>query len=192
MRILLVQLDGKIPNLALMRIAAHHRALGDEIELRHGADFTRHLWDVGAPDMVYASCIFLKTRFLAERLLQMFPAAIIGGTGWELTKTVEDVGVMSQALDYSIYPRFRQSLGFTQRGCRLRCSFCVVPQKEGAMKPIASVNDIWRGDPWPRELLLLDNRSAGLCGSLQPQLARRRQRRIEQISFGSARKGCVT
>lgn len=156
MRVLLCQLDGHIPNLALMRIAAHHRTLGDEIELRHGANFVNHLWD-SAPGLVYASAIFLKTRPLVERLLSTFPKAIVGGTGWDMTRTVESVGIETTALDYSLYPRFRQSIGFTQRGCRLRCSFCVVPKKEGAMREAASVYDIWRGEGHPRELLLLDN-----------------------------------
>jgi hypothetical protein len=33
-RVLLWHLDGRLPNLALMRLAAHHRALGDVVELR--------------------------------------------------------------------------------------------------------------------------------------------------------------
>lgn len=64
-RILLMQLDGKIPNIALMRVAAHHRATGDEVELRFGANFGRQLWD-SQWDKVYASAIFEKTR--PERL----------------------------------------------------------------------------------------------------------------------------
>ncbi len=156
MNILLCQIDGSIPNLALMRIAAHHRAIGDQVELRHGAAFTRRLWDA-APDKVYASAIFLKSRPTVERLLALFPAAIVGGTGWDIARTVEYAGIETAELDYSLYPRFRQSIGFTQRGCRLRCSFCVVPKKEGAMRAEATIDDIWRGDPWPRELLLLDN-----------------------------------
>ncbi len=48
-------------------------------------------------------------------------------------------------------------MGFTQRGCRLKCSFCVVPEKEGAVRSEATIHQIWRGAPWPRELLLLDN-----------------------------------
>lgn len=160
MRVLLCQIEGSFPNLALMRIAAHHRGLGDEVELRHGADFTRRLWDA-APDKVYASVIFLKSRPTAERLKSMFPAAVIGGTGWDLTTTLESVGIPAarnyEDFDYTIYPAFRQSIGFSQRGCRLRCKFCVVPQKEGAMRSEQGIYSIWRHDPWPRELLLLDN-----------------------------------
>ena len=33
MRVLLLHLDGKLPNLALMRLAAHHRDRGDDVEL---------------------------------------------------------------------------------------------------------------------------------------------------------------
>lgn len=33
MNVLLIQCDGKMPNLALMRIAAHHRDQGDFVQL---------------------------------------------------------------------------------------------------------------------------------------------------------------
>lgn len=163
MKVLLCQIDGSIPNLALMRISAHHRALGDDVEIRHGAAFRRHIWDA-QPDRVYASSIFIKSRDTVKLLLAEYPEAIVGGTGWDIARTLADAGIPDGPLDYSIYPRFRQSIGFTQRGCRLRCSFCVVPQKEGAMRPVASVYEIWRGNPWPRELLLLDNDFFGQPG----------------------------
>ena len=35
--VLVWHLDGRLPNLALMRLAAHHRALGDTVELRPGS-----------------------------------------------------------------------------------------------------------------------------------------------------------
>ena len=130
MRVLLLQLDGKIPNIALMRISAHHRDRGDEIELRHGAQFEVGLWD--RFDRVYASAIFTKTRPLCERLLRVYPDAILGGTGWSVQSSLESVGITTLEQDYSIYPRFEQSIGFTQRGCRLKCSFCVVPEKAAA------------------------------------------------------------
>lgn len=158
MRVLLLQLDGKLPNLALMRLAAHHRDRGDKVELRqvrHPKGVERGLWD--HPEKVYASLIFQKTRPLAERLRQVYPAAVIGGTGWDYSTTLESVGVTTARHDYSDYPVFRSSMGFTQRGCRLSCSFCVVPAKEGKVKPAATIADLWRGDPWPREVLLLDN-----------------------------------
>lgn len=37
-RVLLLQLDGKLPNMALMRLAHHHRAKGDHVALRHAGN----------------------------------------------------------------------------------------------------------------------------------------------------------
>jgi hypothetical protein len=157
--VLLLQLDGKVPNIALMRLAAHHREQGDSVVLRRAANVRsvqRHLNDPEW-DRVYGSLIFLSTRPVAEWARHQYPGIILGGTGWDLTTTLEDYGVTTTTQDYSDYPTWRQSIGFTQRGCRLKCGFCVVPKKEGAVQAAATILDIWRGDPWPREVLLLDN-----------------------------------
>lgn len=154
MKVLLLQIDGKIPNLALMRLSAHHKAQGDSVEFRRG--HSRHLYD-GHPDHVYASTLFESSRDAVDTLRRDYPQATIGGTGVDIAGTLEDIGITTQALDYSLYPGFGQSIGFTQRGCRLRCSFCVVPRKEGVVRQERTIAEIWRGDPWPRELLLLDN-----------------------------------
>jgi hypothetical protein len=158
MNVLLLQLDGKLPNIAIMRLAAHHRDQGDSVTLQQArtvASVQRCPWD--SWDRVYASTIFQKTRPVAEALLRAFPDAVVGGTGWSLTKTLESVGVTTRYQDYSLYPSFRQSMGFTQRGCRLDCPFCVVPKLEGKVRQEQTIAGIWRGEPWPRELLLLDN-----------------------------------
>ena len=156
--VLLFQLDGKIPNLALMSIASYHIWRGEEVIFRVAGNVQAirpHLWE--NPSQVYASTIFTKTRPVAEAILQEYPNAIIGGTGWDLSTTLESIGINGDMLDYSIYPNFKQSIGFTQRGCRLNCSFCVVPKKEGKVRGAKTIPEIWRGDPYPRELLLLDN-----------------------------------
>src|SRR5262249_37929521 len=70
---------------------------------------------------------------------------------------LEDIGIQTKRQDYSIYPSWKQSIGFTERGCRLQCEFCVVPKKEGRVREEQTVADIWRGDPWAREMILLDN-----------------------------------
>lgn len=158
-RVLLLQLDGKIPNIALMRLAAHHRARGACVELRQAGNWRAvepRLQD-GAWDAVYGSLIFERTRPLAERCRTIYPHIVLGGTGWDVASSLEAVGVSTDQQDYQDYPRWRQSIGFTQRGCRLRCAFCVVPRKEGAVRENQTVAEIWRGEPWPRELILLDN-----------------------------------
>jgi hypothetical protein len=151
-RVLLLQLDGKLPNVALMRVAAHHRALGNEVELRQAGNegaLGMDLWDA-PPDLVYASLIFERTRPLAERLLVLRPDAMVGGTGWDVSSSLEAVGITTTLQDYSVYPNYTASIGFTQRGCRLRCGFCVVPKKEGANKGELLDNDFF-GQPGWRE-----------------------------------------
>lgn len=171
MKVLIFQLDGKIPNIALMRIAAHHK--GDEITFRWTGSPERELWDY--PDIVYASCIFEKTKPAVEKLKQCFPNAIVGGTGFDVGSNLEAHGITTTRQDYSLYPKWRQSIGFTQRGCRLKCSFCVVPKKEGAIREEQTIAELWRGGGWPRELILLDNDFFG-----QPNW----RTRIEEIRSG--------
>lgn len=158
MRVLLYQLDGALPNIALMRLAAHHSATGDSVELRRTGKPDRTIFDdLNPPDIVYASAIFKKSRPTVERLLQSWPNAIVGGTGWNLATRLEDYGITTNRQDYGIYPGYRDSIGFTQRGCRLQCKFCVVPEKEGRIAEVNTIAEIWRGDPYPRNLVLLDN-----------------------------------
>jgi hypothetical protein len=155
MNVRLTQIDGKLPNLALMSLAHFHKGRGDEIH------YTRRIRrDMFEPEYgrVYASAIF---KFSAERLARFryqWPDAIIGGTGADELHTVEQViGQNKLGYDYSPYPEFKPSIGFTQRGCRMKCKFCVVPNKEGANHAVNAINDIWRGDPHPKKLHLLDN-----------------------------------
>jgi hypothetical protein len=155
MNIRLTQLDGQLPNLALMKLAHWHRSKGDEVH------FTRTIErDLFEPDYdkVYGSAIF---KFSQERLMRfqrVWPEAIVGGTGTPFTHTVEDmIGDEYEHYDYKDYGDVDYSIGFTQRGCRLRCKFCVVPSKEGKPRSANTINEIWRGDPYPRKLHLLDN-----------------------------------
>jgi hypothetical protein len=158
----LLQIDGKVPNIALMRLAAHHKELGNEVIFHH-ADAPERVqpWWFRPADKIYASAIFSRSAPVVKELLRGRPDAVVGGTGSDIPplqiSTLEAHGVTTLAQDYSIYPKYQQSIGFTQRGCRLKCSFCVVPQKEGRVKPEHTIGEIWRGDPWPRELVLLDN-----------------------------------
>jgi hypothetical protein len=165
MRVLLLHLDGKLPNVALMRIAAHHRALGDVVSLRHAPTVASVEPELGDRfDRVYASAIFERTRPVAERVIEAMPGAVVGGTGWRVDSSLEERGITTRAQDYGIYPRFRASIGFSQRGCRLRCEFCVVPRKEGAVRDEQAISTLWRGQPHPRHVLLLDNDFFGAPG----------------------------
>jgi hypothetical protein len=174
----LTQIDGKLPNLALMKLAHHHRARGDTVHFSKRVE--RDMLEPSNYGRVYGSAIF---SFSAERVAKFrgaFPDAIVGGT-YNLADntTVEDVlGIEeSEHYDYSIYPKFDGSIGFTQRGCRLKCGFCVVPKKEGKPRSVNTIASIWRGEPWPKHLHLLDNDFFG-----QPR--EQWQARIEEIRAG--------
>lgn len=156
MKVSLLQLDGKLPNRALMAACASHRAIGDEVQFSY-VGTESGIDSVESADRIYASLIFEKTRPIAERLRARFPHSIIGGTGWDLSVKMEDYGVLTDALDYSIYPDYQFSMDFSQRGCRLSCSFCHVPKAEGRVRPVKTIHEIWRGAPWPKKIVLLDN-----------------------------------
>jgi hypothetical protein len=155
--VLCVQLDGSLPNLALMRLAHWHRAQGDEVTVSRHVE-PPNLLDA-TPDKVYGSAIFGFSQERLMRFQRWYPEAIVGGTGTPFVHTVEElIGVEEYELyDYSGYPDFRDSIGFTQRGCRLKCKFCVVPKKEGKNRSLNAIEKIWRGDPYPRNLNILDN-----------------------------------
>jgi hypothetical protein len=103
----------------------------------------------------------------------------VGGTGWDGTVTLAQAGIPEAGpLDDTVYPAYLHSIGFTQRGCRLHCPCCVVPRQEGRVQPVATIAEIWRGAPWPRNLLLLDN---DFCG--QPAWVQR----LEEIHTGQFR-----
>lgn len=181
MRIRLTQIDGKLPNLALMKLAHWHKTRGDEINFTY-KDIKYYPLAEGKYDRVYGSAIFAFDKSL-ERVAKFraaFPDAIIGGThNLANMMTVEQVLGVEQyeKYDYSIYPNFDGSIGFTQRGCRLKCGFCVVPKKEGKNHSLNTIDTIWRGDPLPKHLHLLDNDFFG-----QPR--EQWQARVKEITDG--------
>lgn len=155
MNVKIIQLDGSLPNLALMKLAHWHRAQGDTV-VRSTSVFR----SLGEPefDRVYGSAIFKFSDVAVAQFRTQYPDGLLGGTGTNQIGTVEQItGSPYEMYSYEDYPDFDASIGFTQRGCRLSCKFCVVPQKEGKPKSVNTISDIWRGAPWPKKLHLLDN-----------------------------------
>jgi hypothetical protein len=154
MRVRVTQIDGALPNVALMKLAHWHKAHGDDVAVtRH---IERDLFE-GDYDRVYGSCIFSFSAARLDRFMKQWPGAIVGGTGSRNPINVEDIIGGYEFFDYEGYPDFKASIGFTQRGCRLKCKFCVVPKKEGKNRSTGTIAQIWRGDPHPRHIHLLDN-----------------------------------
>ncbi len=123
MKIKLVDVDSKIPNLALMKISAYHKEQGDKVG-----------FDIPDPDKVYASVVFTRNAWKARALQFMFPIIPIdiGGSGIDLNKILPSE-IESIKPDYDLYPS-TYSQGYTTRGCIRNCGFCVVPRKEGKIQ----------------------------------------------------------
>ncbi|GAJ01032.1 unnamed protein product, partial [marine sediment metagenome] len=110
------------PNLALMKLSAYHKAKGDQVFLN---------FPLNRPDITYASCVF---TWNAKRRATVPHGATVGGSGIDLKAELlpEVEHIMP---DYSLYPGIDSSMGFTSRGCIRKCPWCIVPEKEGQIKP---------------------------------------------------------
>ena len=136
--------EKNFPNYALMKISAWHKAQGDTVE------WWNPLYQY---DRVYSSKIFDFTPvdpYLPED-------AIRGGTGYrdipidqELPEEIDNMFP-----DYSIYPECDYAIGYLTRGCPNHCRWCVVPWKEGNIKPYRAWENIVRKDT--NKLVLMDN-----------------------------------
>jgi len=143
--IALFDIDSKIPNLALMKLSRYHKELGDTVSLYDP------LWS-STYDKIYASKIF---NFSSDALLT--EQMIVGGTGHDLKVELPEEIERLQP-DYSLYG-YPHAIGFTMRGCRFACKFCVVPRKEGRPKSNSTIKEIWdqRGSEDSNFIVLLDN-----------------------------------
>lgn len=129
------------PNLALMKLSAWHKVHGDTVEW----------WNpLLNYDRVYSSKVFTFTPecpYLPENTVK-------GGTGYgnmdELPTEIDDMFP-----DYSIYPNCDHAIGFLTRGCIRACPWCIVPKKEGKIRPYRSWREIKRPDS--RDIVFMDN-----------------------------------
>jgi len=143
MKIALYDVDSRIPNLALMKISEYYKQQG------HTVERFEPLW-MDSYDKIFASTVFSfsdKTLLDKERME-------IGGTGWDIDKSLPPE-IEAVKPDYTFY-NYKHSIGFTMRGCRFNCKFCVVPKKEGKPKPFNTVEEIWTNRD-SDFIVLLDN-----------------------------------
>lgn len=155
MLVWLIDYDGKMENLALMRLSAHHKSIGDTVRLKFG-DAYPELFET--PDKVYISCIFRWNREAALALADAWEdRAETGGTGIDagssLPPAVSNWHIKYPQPDYDLYGNQR-AIGFISRGCPNKCPWCIVPEKEGRLYRESSAEEIV-GDK--NEAIFLDN-----------------------------------
>lgn len=149
MNIGLIDVDKtRFMNLALGKIAAYHRSLGDSVEWADPM--------FGSYDRVYASKVFVFTPDFTD----YYDCEVVkGGTGYDIHSVLPDEIDRLQP-DYSIYPNIdkKTAYGFLTRGCPNKCSFCVVPRKEGMIRPYMDIEEITQGGR-RNKVHLMDNNS---------------------------------
>ena len=144
MNIGLIDVDGhNFPNLALMRLSAYHKTRGDNVEWWDGF---KHY------DKVYMSKVFtfspdMDTCVNAGEIVR-------GGTGYKDYGSLP--GSVEQTFpDYTMYPKWKTAIGFLTRGCIRNCPWCIVPKKEGLIRPAETCEEIKRQDS--RDIVFMDN-----------------------------------
>ena len=148
MKIRLLAPDSKLVNLAILKLAQFHINKNDDVA------WYEHMFDYNDTEILYISKIF---TFTADVVYLPINAVIYrGGTGYDLTTKLPDniENIIDIQDAYSLlYPDVDYSILFTTRGCVRKCSFCVVPQKEGLTHsiPMTSLN------PNGKYIELLDN-----------------------------------
>jgi hypothetical protein len=158
---LLIDVDSKIPNLALMHISSWLKRQGITVKLIEMEGRSRLLPTQGI-EKVWVSSIFKWNRSLSAWILKFYFKLGIqceaGGSGISLRINLpEEIECLPP--DYALYDDDR-AIGFTQRGCIRACNFCDVHKKEGWLK-----DNIYRPlESWVPEglkkVLLLDNELA--------------------------------
>lgn len=133
------------PNLALCKIAAYHKAKGDQVEW--AMPLFEHY------DIIYRSKIFNFTK--DDDRQYNTDIEIRGGTGYDISSKLPQEIDDCQP-DYSIYPTVPAAVGygFLTRGCPNKCKWCVVPRKEGNILPYWDIERVANGR---KKIVLMDN-----------------------------------
>ena len=139
MKVLLLNIDSKLPNIALKKVEMWHKQQGDDVVW--GMPLELH-----SADKVYASCIFTKNQDKILNYIGLRSDLIGGGTGYDfMVKLPPEIEGMKPKINY----------GFTTRGCIRNCPFCFVPEAEGYVRAVGDIYDIWDGKA--KGITLLDN-----------------------------------
>ena len=155
-KILLVDVDSKIPNIALMKISTYYKEQGYKVELKrlgysyYPKERNQALIDGSDYDTVFISIIFKINKNVC-RIINCDNVKI-GGVGYSLTEELDEQ-IKGSEKDYSLYPDNKCSYGFITRGCIRNCYFCVVPKKEGMIHKSNEVDDIVKH----KKVIFLDN-----------------------------------
>jgi len=141
MNVCLIDVDSKIPNLALMKCSTWHKQHGDTVKLGYDPMFDK-------PDLCYVSKIF---NFTPEPKYLPDCEIIRGGPAYDLKARLPFPDNGDRIMpDYELYrekfPKIDYAMGRFTRGCPNRCPWCVVPKMDGnKVHKVADLTDFWCG-----------------------------------------------
>lgn len=149
--VVLAQVDGSLPNLALMKLGRYFREQGRPVVLARGDRLPARA------EAVFASAIFTSdsTRRRLGVLGERYgDALVVGGSGVDVARRLAPEAEALPA-DFSLYPELGdRALGFLTRGCPYHCPFCLVPRKEGPPRQASDFDTLLQGR---KRLILLDD-----------------------------------
>lgn len=143
MKILLIDADSTIPNLALMKLSSHYKTYGAEVKLLrlnipYYPNRKKKVYHIDTEEYTLAFCSII---FPSSKEYITGDGIEYGGTGYSISsKLPEEIEACDP--DYSIYPDNDISYGFLSRGCIRNCSFCFVPEKEGYIYRDSTIDQI--------------------------------------------------
>ena len=151
--ILLVDGDSTLPNLALMKLSRYFKEQGRTVIL------ARREASITGVEAIHASFVFNRpvAQSRIHKLRKYYGKALfVGGSGVDVELRLPEE-IESLPADYGLYPELGgdTALGFITRGCPYHCPFCIVPQKEGATRQVATLEELLPDGE--RKLILLDD-----------------------------------
>ena len=148
MKILLVDVDSKIPNIALCKLSAYYKLKKSSVDIiklgfkGYPSKKVTEIINGFGYDKIYISNIFSvnQNKFHVEGNNNVE----IGGVGSMNPNNILPKEIDGMELDYNLYPENDTSYGFITRGCPRKCSFCFVPKTEGALSKYSTIDKIVR------------------------------------------------
>ena len=149
--VLLIDVDGRLPNFALMKLSRFYKDQGRKVILGY-KDYR-----LKGPEAVYASAIFhnhVTERRVSNLRRYYGDSLVLGGSGIDINRCLPK-NIEKLPPDYDLYPELGdRAIGFLTRGCKFRCDFCIVPAKEGRPRQVSDLDTLLAGR---RKLILLDD-----------------------------------
>jgi len=156
--ILLIDVDSKIPNIALGRVSTYYKSLGVPVSYKHlGLDgyprksSTRITVDATGFSEVFVSNIFTVNQGAFE--VRGCDTVHVGGVGSVNMMATLSKDIDASEVDYTLWQDNKTSYGFITRGCNRKCSFCFVPKTEGLLRFAGGIDSIVRH----KKVSFLDN-----------------------------------